>query len=121
MGMTTDNRLADQERRRLAREERFAKARAKLAEEERKHAERLRAARTKLTQTRRESRDLDKDARAARRRRTGLYADEAGLFVWDEGTVAQLFTLLAERLAHVPDPVAVLEALLSDPVTMEAD
>ena len=86
----------------------------RLAEQERKRAERPRQDRRRLTATRRERRALADEARAQRRKRTGLQADEHGWFVWDEGTVEQLLALVPARLAHVPNPVAVLEALLGE-------
>ena len=55
-----------------------------------------------------------KKQRERRRLAIGTMADQAGLFAWDDLVFAQLFTLMAERLVGVPDPVALLEALLSD-------
>ena len=89
----------------------------RLAEEERKRTERLRKARERLSATKRARRDEADKRLATRRKQTGLDAEEAGLFVWDEGTVRQLFALLGTKLAEVADPVAVLDALLSDPVS----
>jgi len=43
----------------------------------------------------------------------GELADQAGLFALDDTTIAALFALLAP-LVHVPDPVAVLDAMLRD-------
>jgi hypothetical protein len=98
--MTHDERLAERDR--------------KLAEQEQRRQERLRKSRNKVTETRRERRSIAETQLALRRKRTGLYAETVGLFVWDEATVAQLLTLLAQRLAHVPDPASVLDALLRD-------
>jgi hypothetical protein len=56
------------------------------------------------------------DARAKRdrrRQRVGTLAEAAGLFIWDETTLAGLFQILA-TLRETPDPVAVLESLLAD-------
>lgn len=85
----------------------------RLAEQEQKRTERLRRARQRLTATRRERRALVEEARAQRRKLIGLLVDEAGLFVWDDGTLTLLFAQLA-RLRDTPDPVAVLEALLGE-------
>ena len=43
----------------------------------------------------------------------GELADQAGLFALDDTTIAALFALLAP-LVHVPDPVAVLAAMLNE-------
>ena len=43
----------------------------------------------------------------------GALAHEAGLFLLDDATLSQLFSLLA-RVVETPNPVAVLDALLSD-------
>jgi hypothetical protein len=85
----------------------------RLVEEKRKREERLRDHRRRLSETNRELRDLAAQDRARRRKKVGLLADEAGLFLWDDAVLAQLFGQLA-RLAETPNPVAVLEALLSD-------
>jgi hypothetical protein len=58
-------------------------------------------------------------ARARRHQRVGALADAAGLFVWDDTTLAQLFTLL-RPLTQMPNPEAVLEALLADPQAGDA-
>jgi hypothetical protein len=85
----------------------------RLIEEKRKREERLRDHRRRLSDTNRELRDLAAQDRARRRKKVGLLADEAGLFVWDDTTLAQLFGQLA-RLAETPNPVAMLDSLLSD-------
>lgn len=85
----------------------------RLAEQERKQTERLRRERQRVTATRRERRALADEQLAQRRKKVGLDVDEAGLFVWDDATLILLFAQLA-RLRDTPNPVAVLEALLSD-------
>ena len=45
------------------------------------------------------------------RQQVGIIAEQAGLLEWDQGTLWDLFQILA-RLKTVPDPVAVLDALL---------
>src|SRR5262245_39511362 len=57
-------------------------------------------------------------ARARRHQRVGALADAAGLFVWDDTTLMRLFTLL-RPLTQMPNPEAVLEALLAAPQTGE--
>ena len=53
----------------------------------------------------------EKKARTRRRHAVGDLAERAGLFAWDNGTLAELFALLA-RLTPCPNPVAVLEGVL---------
>ena len=60
-------------------------------------------------------RDEQRTSRNKRRYRLGTLADEAGLAIWEEPTLRSLFELLA-RLRTVPDPVAVLDELMRDPV-----
>ena len=55
----------------------------------------------------------EKKALSRRRQLVGTMADQAGLFALDDPTIAALFALLAP-LVHVPDPVAVLDAMLSE-------
>jgi hypothetical protein len=86
----------------------------RLVEQQRKAEEALARARQRLSGAKREMRAGAEKDRAARRRRTGLQADAAGWFVWDEGTVLNLLALIGSRLAHVPNPVAVLDALLGE-------
>jgi hypothetical protein len=85
----------------------------RLAEEIRKSEERLREQRARASEARRHLREYKDGERAAKRKRVGLAVDEAGLFVWDETTLGLLFRQLA-RLRKTPNPVAVLDALLSD-------
>ena len=54
-----------------------------------------------------------RNSRSKRRYRLGTLADEAGLAIWDEPTLAAVFAVLA-RLRQTPDPAAVLDGLLMD-------
>ena len=58
-------------------------------------------------------REQARKTRDQRRYHVGRLADEAGLLVWEDSTLADLFTLLA-TLQAVPTPVAVLEGLLRE-------
>jgi hypothetical protein len=85
--------------------------------------ERLKA---QLAATRRERAKAEAQDRASarakrtrRRHRVGTLADEAGLFVWDDTTLAALFQTLA-TLHDTPDPVAVLESLLDTELRLTA-
>jgi hypothetical protein len=71
--------------------------------------------RQELAQAEAVYRDEQRASRNKRRYRMGTLADEAGLAIWDEPTLQALFEVLA-RLRELPDPVAVLDALFSDPV-----
>jgi hypothetical protein len=104
----------EQAQKRQAREDRLADRKRLLDAQAEKRAARLQQVRNKLTQTRRESRSLDQQARAARRKRTGVDADEAGLFALEEPELKRLFVLLGQRLAEIPDLVALLDAVLSE-------
>ena len=55
----------------------------------------------------------EKKARTKRRLVVGTLVEDAGLFVLDDTTLAGLFAALS-RLVETPDPVGVLEGLLSD-------
>ena len=55
----------------------------------------------------------EKKARTKRRLVVGTLVEDAGLFALDDTTIAALFALLAP-LASLPDPVAVLDAMLSE-------
>jgi hypothetical protein len=55
----------------------------------------------------------EKKARTKRRLHVGMLADQAGLLVLDDVTLAVLFSLVA-TLLDAPDPVALLDGLLSD-------
>jgi hypothetical protein len=73
------------------------------------------AKKRELAQAEAQHREVQRTVRGQRRYRIGTLADEAGLAVWEERTLAALFCLLA-RLRDLPDPVAVLDGLLSDAV-----
>jgi hypothetical protein len=92
----------------MTREERIARRAQRLKEE-------LDAKRRQLAQAEAQSRAAERATRAKRRQRVGTLADDAGLLTWDDTTLAALFQVLA-RLHDTPDPVAVLESLLADPV-----
>ena len=51
--------------------------------------------------------------RTKRRQRVGTLVDAAGLFVWEDATLAGLFQVLV-RLQDTPDPVKVLDSLLAN-------
>lgn len=83
---------------------------ARLAREKK----RLERQRHHVAQLESQGRAAERKRRNHRRFQAGTDADEAGLFVWEPGTLAALFGQLA-RLKDVPDPVKVLEGLLSSP------
>jgi hypothetical protein len=60
-------------------------------------------------------REEQRTSRDKRWYRLGRLADEAGLSIWDDPTLRGLFGLLA-CLRTLPDPVAVLDGLMSDAV-----
>ena len=66
-----------------------------------------------LAQLQAQQRAAARAACAKRRQRVGTLAEAAGLFGWEETTLAGLFQALA-LLKDTPDPVAVLESLLAD-------
>jgi hypothetical protein len=78
--------------------------------------ETLAAKSQQLAQIESQNRAAERAERARRRQRVGTLADEAGLFAWDDSTLAGLFAALA-RLAQAPNPVAVLEGLLDPSLT----
>jgi hypothetical protein len=67
-----------------------------------------------LAQVQAQKRAAERTARDKRRYLVGLLADKAGLLVWDDATLMRLFTLVSP-LTQMPNPEAVLEALLADP------
>jgi hypothetical protein len=85
---------------RLAQTE--ARAKAKLAVEQRR-----------LSQVQAARREEQAKTLRKRRYQVGTLADDAGLFTLDDGTLASLFALIA-TLRDVPNPVGVLEGLLCD-------
>jgi hypothetical protein len=70
----------------------------------------------KLMQLKARQREDARAKRDRRRQRVGTLADHAGLLTWDDTTLAGLFQILA-TLRETHDPVAVLEGLLTDPVS----
>jgi hypothetical protein len=88
----------------------------RLAQKEANDKKKLADSRKKLAETQAELREETRKTVHKRRYRVGALAQEAGLFVLDDTTLAGLFALLA-RLPQVPNPVAVLEALLCDSVS----
>jgi hypothetical protein len=66
-----------------------------------------------------QQREQARKARTRRRYAVGALADDAGLLAWDDGILSTLFTALA-TLADVPNPVAVLESVLTDNGTFAA-
>jgi hypothetical protein len=69
-----------------------------------------------LAQLESKNRAAARAERAKRRQHVGTLADEAGLFLWENTTLAGLFQVLA-RLMETPDPVTVLDSLLADVVS----
>jgi hypothetical protein len=90
----------------MTRDERAALRAQRLKDE-------LDAKKRQLAQVEAQQRAAARAGRAKRRQRVGALADEAGLCVWEDTTLTGLFQALA-RLQATPDPVAVLESLLSD-------
>ena len=88
------------------RAERLAHA-EKLAREQLER-QRQRLAKVQAAQRQEERKDVHK-----RRQLVGELADQAGLFDLDDTVLAQLFAALSQ-LVDAPDPVALLEGLLSD-------
>jgi hypothetical protein len=72
-----------------------------------------------LAQVHAQQRAAERAERAKRRQRVGCLADDAGLFDWEDGTLAGLFQALA-LLKETPDPVAVLASLLACPGHLDA-
>ena len=73
----------------------------------------LETSRMTYAQAQSKRRAEERKVRTRRQLRVGTLASKAGLFDWDDATLAVLFALLA-TLREVPDPVALLEALLCD-------
>lgn len=83
-----------------------------LAERTKREKERLERQRKQVAQLEAQGREEARKARNRRCFQVGMAADEAGLFAWENGTLTELFVQLA-RLQDAPDPVKVLEGLLS--------
>ena len=90
----------------MTRSERLEKAAARALA-------RLEVQRKALTQIQSAQSAEEKKALTKRRLQVGTLADQAGLLVLDDVTLAVLFSLMA-TLLDAPDPVAVLEGLLTD-------
>jgi hypothetical protein len=60
-----------------------------------------------------QQREQARKARTRRRYAVGALADDAGLLAWDDSILSALFAALA-TLAEVPNPVAVLESVLTE-------
>ena len=85
----------------------------RLANAERLAREQLERQRTRLAKVQAQQREEERRALTKRRLLMGELADQAGLFALSDTVLAGLFAALS-RLVEVPDPVAVLEGLLSD-------
>jgi hypothetical protein len=86
----------------------------RLAQQEARAKEKLRKDRKKVVQATQKRRGEEKRRRTKQQYLVGKLADDAGLLELDATMLAALFRLLGP-LTQVPDPVAVLEALLCDP------
>ena len=91
--------------------EKVRKAQAKRTEEQRKAKAKDAALAVLERQAEAVKRLEDKKDATRRRHAVGDLAARAGLFVWSDAVLTQLFGLLA-TLAPCPNPVAVLEGLL---------
>ena len=91
----------------MTRAERAALRAQRLKEE-------LEAKSRQLAQIQAQQRAAERAERNKRRYLVGTLAEQAGLLVWEDATLARLFTLLSP-LTQMPHPEAVLEALLADP------
>ena len=87
----------------------------RLAQAEERARAKLEVQRKRLAQVQARQRDEERRSLHKRRLAVGMRAEEAGLFALDDMMLARLFHGLAP-LMDVPDPVAVLEALLSEAV-----
>ena len=90
----------------MTRAERAALRAQRLKEE-------LEAKSRQLAQIQAQQRAAERAERNKRRYLVGTLAEQAGLLVWEDATLARLFTLLSP-LTQMPHPEAVLEALLAD-------
>jgi hypothetical protein len=92
---------------------RVQKLKAKREADAKKFREQREADTRAIAHARAVQREADRQTLNKRRYRVGALADTAGLFVWEDDTLANLFHLLA-LLADTPDPVKVLDSLLTD-------
>jgi len=90
-----------------------AALRDKLKQQEAARKQELAQTRKAIAQAQHAQRDEDRKARTRRQARVGKAVDAAGLFAWDDVTLLGVFQALTPLL-DIPDPVAVLDALLSD-------
>jgi hypothetical protein len=132
MAMNRTERLADQEAallRKLADQEAEAKRkladqeaamRRQLADQEAEGKRKLADTRKAIAQTKRAQLDEERKATVRRYPRVGKLVADAGLFVLDDATLAELFAVLTP-LAEVHNPVAILDALLSEMITPVGD
>ena len=93
----------------MARAERLAQTEARVRAK-------LDADRSRLKQVQAQQRDAERQALHHRRVLVGKLVEEAGLFSLADQTLAGLFAQLSP-LVNAPDPVALLEGLLSDGVS----
>jgi len=93
--------------------EKVRKAKAKLAEEERRAQEKRVAQRKTIMQAEASVREETRKATNKRRYYVGALADEAGLLAWSDTDLQKVFLAVA-RLRETPNPGAVLESLLLD-------
>ena len=105
----------------MTRLERATAGAEKAAEELRKRRQRLAEERDKQRARERQA-ELKKqtEARQAtnkRRYHVGALADESGLLVWDNDTIAAVLALLTP-LTALPDPVGTLDALIGVPLVL---
>ena len=85
----------------------------RLAQTEARARAKLDADRKRLAQVQAQQRDAERQALHKRRVLVGKLVEEAGLFCLEDATLAGLFARLTP-LVEAPDPVALLDALLSD-------
>lgn len=85
----------------------------RLAHQEAVAKERARKDRVELHAIQARRREEARKARMRRYATVGKLAEQSGLFSWDDATLMALFQMLA-LLTDTPNPVAVLEGLLSD-------
>ena len=88
----------------------------RLAQTEARARAKLDADRSRLKQVQAHQRDAERQAVHRRRVLVGKLVEDAGLFALEDATLAGLFARLAP-LVDAPDPVALLEGLLSDSVS----
>lgn len=93
----------------MTRDDRLAKQAA--AVKDALQVQKARLARIQAAQRHEEKRALER-----RRFTVGTLVEQAGLFVWDDTTLAGLFACLA-MLQGTPNPLGVLEGVLTEPYT----